>query len=84
MSGVFVSGVHVAFLRAMLLVVEHHFDFCGTGVSRMWPGCGKPSLALLPKVSARFTFVFASANTLMPVEDQEAIAAAQRKADLPR
>lgn len=84
MSGVFVSWVHVAFLRAMLLVVEHPFDFCGTGVSRMWPGRGKPSLALLPKVSAHFTFVFASANTLMPAEDQEAIAAAQRMADLLR
>ena len=68
----------------MLLVVEHPFDICGTDVSRMWLGCGKPSLALLPKVSARFTFVFASANTLMPAEDQEVIAAVQRKADLPR
>ena len=48
----------------------------------MWPGCGKPSLGLLPKVSERFTFVFASANTLMSAEDQEAVAAAQPKADL--
>jgi carboxymethylenebutenolidase len=38
-------------------------------------------LALLPKVQARLTCVFGSADPLIPAEDRDAIGAALRKAD---
>ena len=51
----FCFGGHVAFLAATLPGVEHAFDFYGAGVSRMRPGGGEPSLALLPEIKARLT-----------------------------
>jgi carboxymethylenebutenolidase len=77
----FCFGGHAAFLAATLPGVQQVFDFYGAGVSRMRPGGGEPSLALLPKVQARLTCVFGSADPLIPAEDRDAIGAALRKAD---
>jgi len=77
----FCFGGHAAFLAATLPGVEQAFNFYGAGVSRMRPGGGEPSLALLPEVPARLTCVFGTADPLIPAEDREAIVAALRKAD---
>ena len=69
----FCFGGHAAFLAATLPGVEQVFDFYGAGVSRMRPGGGEPSLALLPEVMARLTCVFGTADPLIPAEDREAI-----------
>ena len=66
-------GRHAALLAATLPGVEHAFDFYGEGVSRMRPGGGEPSLALLPESQARQTCVFGVADPLIPSEDREAI-----------
>ena len=77
----FCFGGHAAFLAATLPGVAAAFDFYGAGVSRMRPGGGEPSLALLPEVQARLTCVFGTADPLIPAEDREAIVAALHKAD---
>ena len=77
----FCFGGHAAFLAATLPGVEHAFDFYGAGVSRMRPGGGQPSLALLPEIKARLTCVFGTADPLIPLEDREAIGVALSKAD---
>nr|WP_115161105.1 dienelactone hydrolase family protein [Synechococcus sp. UW86] len=77
----FCFGGHAAFLAATLPGVEHAFDFYGAGVSRMRPGGGEPSLALLPEIKARLTCVFGTADPLIPAEDREAMGAALNKAD---
>ena len=77
----FCFGGHAAFLAATLPGVEHAFDFYGAGVSRMRPGGGEPSLALLPEIQARLTCVFGTADPLIPAEDREAIGAAMSKVD---
>ena len=77
----FCFGGHAAFLAATLPGVEHVFDFYGAGVSRMRPGGGEPSLALLPEIKARLTCLFGTADPLIPPEDREAIGVALSKAD---
>ena len=77
----FCFGGHAAFLAATLPGVEHAFDFYGAGVSRMRPGGGQPSLALLPEIKARLTCVFGTADPLIPLEDREAIGVALSKVD---
>ena len=77
----FCFGGHAAFLAATLPGVEHAFDFYGAGVSRMRPGGGEPSLALLPEVKARLTCVFGTADPLIPAEDRGAIGASLHKVD---
>jgi carboxymethylenebutenolidase len=77
----FCFGGHAAFLAASLPGVAAAFDFYGAGVSRMRPGGGEPSLALLPQIQARLTCVFGTADPLIPVEDRQAIASSLRKAD---
>ena len=77
----FCFGGHAAFLAATLPGVEHAFDFYGAGVSRMRPGGGEPSLALLPEIKARLTCVFGTADPLIPLEDRHAIGAALHKVD---
>ena len=77
----FCFGGHAAFLSATLPGVEHAFNFYGAGVSRMRPGGGEPSLALLPEIQSRLTCVFGTADPLIPVEDREAIGDALRRAD---
>ena len=77
----FCFGGHAAFLAATLPGVEQAFDFYGAGISRMRPGGGEPSLALLPKVQARLTCVFGDADPLIPAEDRQAIRAALNKVD---
>ena len=77
----FCFGGHTAFLAATLPGVEHAFDFYGAGVSRMRPGGGEPSLALLPEIKARLTCVFGTADPLIPSEDREATRAALSKVD---
>ena len=77
----FCFGGHAAFLAATLPGVEQVFDFYGAGISRMRPGGGEPSLALLPEIQARLTCVFGTADPLIPHEDREAIGDALSKAD---
>ena len=77
----FCFGGHAAFLAATLPGIEHAFDFYGAGVSRMRPGGGEPSLALLPEIQARLTCVFGTADPLIPSEDREAIGDALRQVD---
>ena len=77
----FCFGGHAAFLAATLAGVEHAFDFYGAGVSRMRPGGGEPSLALLPEIKARLTCVFGMADPLIPPEDREVIGSALSKVD---
>ena len=77
----FCFGGHAAFLAATLPEVEHAFDFYGAGVSRMRPGGGEPSLALLPEIKAQLTCVFGTADPLIPAEDRHAIGAALNKVD---
>ena len=77
----FCFGGHAAFLAATLPGVEHAFDFYGAGVSRMRPGGGEPSLALLPEIKARLNCVFGMADPLIPPEDREAIGVALSKVD---
>ena len=77
----FCFGGHAAFLAATLPGVKHAFDFYGAGVSRMRPGGGEPSLALLPEIQARLTCVFGTADPLIPPEDREAIGGALSKVD---
>ena len=77
----FCFGGHAAFLAATLPGVAHAFDFYGAGVSRMRPGGGEPSLALLPEIQTQLTCVFGTADPLIPIEDREAIGAALRKVD---
>jgi carboxymethylenebutenolidase len=77
----FCFGGHAAFLAATLPGVDKALNFYGAGVSRMRPGGGKPSLALLSKVQARLTCVFGTADPLIPAGDRELIGAALRKVD---
>ena len=77
----FCFGGHAAFLAATLPGVAAAFDFYGAGVSRMRPGGGEPSLALLPEIQAQLTCVFGAADPLIPAEDREAIVTALHKAD---
>ena len=77
----FCFGGHAAFLAATLPGVEQVFNFYGAGISRVRPGGGEPSLALLPEIQARLTFVFGMVDPLIPHEDREAIGDALRKAD---
>ena len=77
----FCFGGHAAFLATTLPGVEHAFDFYGLGVSRMRPGGGEPSLALLPEIKARLTCVFGTADPLIPAEDRGAIRAALNDVD---
>ena len=77
----FCFGGHAAFLAAILPGIDHAFDFYGAGVSRMRPGGGEPSLALLPEIQARLTCVFGTADPLIPADDREAIQTALEKED---
>ena len=77
----FCFGGHAAFLAATLPEVEAAFDFYGAGLSRMRPGGGEPSLALLPEIQGRLICVFGTADPLIPAEDREAIGTALRMAD---
>ncbi len=77
----FCFGGHAAFLSATLPGVVAAFDFYGAGVSRMRPGGGEPSLALLPEIKAWLTCVFGMADPLIPLEDREAIRVALNKVD---
>ena len=77
----FCFGGHAAFLSATLPGVVAAFDFYGAGISRMRPGGGDPSLALLPEIKARVTCVFGTADPLIPAEDRQAIGAALHDVD---
>ena len=77
----FCFGGHDACLAATLPGVDRAVDFYGAGVSRMRPGGGEPSLALLPGIKARLTCVVGTADPLIPAEDRQAIVAALNKVD---
>ena len=77
----FCFGGHAALLAATLPEVKHSFDFYGAGVSRMRPGGGPPSLALLPSIQGQLTCLCGTADSLIPAEDRAAIQAALRQSD---
>ena len=77
----FCFGGHAAFLAATLPGVAAVFDFYGAGVSRMRPGGGEPSLALLPEIKAQLTCVFGTADPLISEDDRSTIQAALHRAD---
>ena len=77
----FCFGGHAAFLAATLPGVAAAFDFYGAGVSRMRPGGGEPSLAMLPEVQAQLTCVFGMVDPLISAKDREEIVEALQKAD---
>ena len=77
----FCFGGHAAFLAATLPEVAETVDFYGAGLSRMRPGGGEPSLALLPQIQGRLTCVFGTADPLISVEDRDVIGAALRQTD---
>ena len=77
----FCFGGHAALLAATLPAVKHSFDFYGAGVSRMRPGGGPPSLALLPSIQGQLTCLCGTADSLIPAEDRAAIQAALRQSD---
>ena len=77
----FCFGGHAALLAATLPAVKHSFDFYGAGVSRMRPGGGPPSLALLPSIQGQLTCLCGTADPLIPAEDRAAIQAALRESD---
>jgi len=52
------------------------FDFYGAGLSRMRPGGGGPSLALLAAIQGQLTCVSGKADPLIPAEDRDNIGAA--------
>ena len=77
----FCFGGHAALLAATLPAVKLSFDFYGAGVSRMRPGGGPPSLALLPSIQGQLTCLCGTADSLIPAEDRAAIQAALRQSD---
>mgnify|MGYP002042730300 FL=1 len=77
----FCFGGHAALLAATLPAVKHSFDFYGAGVSRMRPGGGPPSLALLPSIQGQLTCLCGTADPLIPAEDRAAIQAALQESD---
>ena len=77
----FCFGGHAALLAATLPAVKHSFDFYGAGVSRMRPGGGPPSLALLPSIQGQLTCLCGTGDPLIPAEDRAAIQAALRESD---
>ena len=76
MWGAFASGGHAAFLAAKLPEVAAAFDFYGAGLSRMRPGGGEPSSALLAAIKGQLMWVSGKADPLIPAEDRDDIGAA--------
>ena len=72
----FCFGGHAAFLAATLPEVEAAFDFYGAGLSRMRPGGGEPSSALLAAIKGQLMCVSGKADPLIPAEDRDDIGAA--------
>ena len=77
----FCFGGHAALLAATLPPIRRSFDFYGAGVSRMRPGGGPPSLALLPQVSGQLTCLCGTADPLIPQQDRSVIESALAATD---
>ena len=77
----FCFGGHAALLAATLPPIRRSFDFYGAGVSRMRPGGGAPSLALLPQVSGQLTCLCGTADPLIPQQDRSVIESALAATD---
>ena len=77
----FCFGGHAALLAATLPQVQVSFDFYGAGVCQGHPGCGAPSLELLPQVHGQLTCLCGTEDPLIPVGDQKQIAAALTASD---
>ena len=77
----FCFGGHAALLAATLPPIRRSFDFYGAGVSRMRPGGGLPSLALLPQVSGQLTCLCGTADPLIPQQDRSVIESALAATD---
>ena len=58
----FCFGGHAAYLAARFSLFEQVFDFYVAGVSRMRPGGGEPSLAVLPDIQTRLACLFGTAD----------------------
>jgi carboxymethylenebutenolidase len=72
----FCFGGHLALLAATLPAVRATCAFYGALVSSFRPGGGEPTLAVLPQIPGHLLCVCGDQDPLMPLEEQQAIAAA--------
>jgi len=72
----FCFGGHLALLAATLPAVRATCAFYGARVSSFRPGGGAPTLAVLPQIPGHLLCVCGDQDPLMPLEEQQAIAAA--------
>ena len=72
----FCFGGHLALLAATLPAVRATCAFYGARVSSFRPGGGEPTLAVLPQIPGHLLCVCGDQDPLMPLEEQQAIAAA--------
>jgi carboxymethylenebutenolidase len=72
----FCFGGHLALLAATLPAVRATCAFYGARVSSFRPGGGEPTLAVLPQIQGHLLCVCGDQDPLMPVEEEQAIAAA--------
>jgi carboxymethylenebutenolidase len=72
----FCFGGHLALLAATLPAVRATCAFYGARVSSFRPGGGEPTLAVLPQIPGHLLCVCGDQDPLMPLQEQQAIAAA--------
>ncbi len=72
----FCFGGHLALLAATVPAVRATCAFYGARVSSFRPGGGEPTLAVLPQIPGHLLCVCGDQDPLMPLEEQQAIAAA--------
>ena len=72
----FCFGGHLALLAATLPAVRATCAFYGARVSSFRPGGGAPTLAVVPQIPGHLVCVCGDQDPLMPLQEQQAIAAA--------
>jgi len=72
----FCFGGHLALLAATVPAVRATCAFYGARVSSFRPGGGAPTLAVLPQIPGHLLFLCGDQDPLMPLQEQQAIAAA--------
>ena len=72
----FCFGGHLALLAATVPAVRATCAFYGARVSNFRPGGGAPTLAVLPQIPGHLLCVCGDQDPLMPLQEQQAIAAA--------
>ena len=72
----FCFGGHLAMLAATLPAVRATCAFYGARVSSFRPGGGEPTLAVVPQIPGHLLCVCGEQDPLMPLQEQQTIAAA--------